>query len=192
MPADARDRYRLTVASPPAPPFVLMAYHWPMLYLVDGYNVTMADPATQMLPRETQRLHLIRRVAARPDLLPTRGSVTVVFDGGRGAGDETLHPVTVRFSKDRSADDLIVTLAKASAVPVCVVTSDRELQSRVKEHVKGARVLPSSSLFEEAKSPARARGGKRTGPGGSTAGVPKGANRITEELKDLWLPPSER
>lgn len=163
-----------------------------MLYLVDGYNVTMADPATRTLPRETQRLHLVRRLAARPELLPTRGSVTVVFDGGRGAGDESLRPVIVRFSKDRTADDLIVTLAKASGEPVTVVTSDRELQSRVKENVKGAKVLPSSSLFDEAKAPERAHGGRRGGTGGSTAGVPSGANSITEELKDLWLPPNER
>jgi len=169
-----------------------LAYHWPMLYLVDGYNVTMADPATCTMPRETQRLYLVRRLAARPDLLPTRGRVMVVFDGGLSAGDESTHGVTVRFSKDSSADDLIVSLAKASDVPVTVVTSDRELQSRVREHVKGAKVLPSPSLFDEAKPAARARGGSRGGPGGTSAGLPKGANRITEELKDLWLPPNER
>jgi predicted RNA-binding protein with PIN domain len=163
-----------------------------MLYLVDGYNVTMADPATRTKPRETQRLELVRRLGARPDLLPTRGHVTVVFDGGRGAGDESSQPVTVRFSKDRSADDLIVSLATASDVPVTVVTSDRELQSRVKEHVKGAKVLLSSSVFDEARPAPRPRGGRSGGPGGSTAGLPKGANRITEELKDLWLPPDER
>jgi predicted RNA-binding protein with PIN domain len=163
-----------------------------MLYLVDGYNVTMADPATRALPRETQRLHLIRRLAARPDLLPSRGRIAVVFDGGRVAGDESLQPVTVRFSKDDSADDLIVSLAIASEVPVTVVTSDRELRSRVKENVKGASVLPSSSLFDEAKPAVRPRGGRRDRPGGTTAGMPEGANRITEELKDLWLPPDER
>lgn len=161
-----------------------------MLYLVDGYNVTMSDPATRAMPRETQRLYLVRRLAARPDLLPTRGRVTVVFDGGRGAGDEGMQPVAVRFSKDRSGDDLIVSLAKASEVPVTVVTSDRELQSRVKEHVKGAKVLSSSSLFDEAKPVVR--GGRRAGPGGSTPGMPRGAKGITEELKDLWLPPDER
>jgi predicted RNA-binding protein with PIN domain len=163
-----------------------------MLYLVDGYNVTMSDPATSAMPRETQRLYLVRRLAARPDLLPTRGRVTVVFDGGRGAGDEGMQAVAVRFSKDRSGDDLIVSLAKASEVPVTVVTSDRELQSRVKEHVKGARVLPSSSLFDEAKPVVRVPGGRRGSPGGSTAGMPRGAKGITEELKDLWLPPDER
>jgi hypothetical protein len=77
-------------------------------------------------------------------------------------------------------------------VPVTVVTSDRELQSRVKEHVKGAKVLLSSSVFDEARPAPRPRGGRSGGPGGSTAGLPKGANRITEELKDLWLPPDER
>jgi predicted RNA-binding protein with PIN domain len=163
-----------------------------MLYLVDGYNVTMADPATSAMPRETQRWHLVRRLATRPDLLPTRGRLTVVFDGGHGAGDESVSGVTVRFSKDRIADDLIVSLAKTSEVPVTVVTSDRGLQARVKENARGAKVLLSSSLFEDAKPPVRARGGRRGGPGGATAGMPKGANRITEELKDLWLPPDER
>lgn len=167
-----------------------MAYHWPMLYLVDGYNVTMADPATRAMPREQQRLYLVRRLAARPGLLPTRGRLTVVFDGGMSAGDESAASVTVRFSKDRSADDLIVSLARASEVPVTVVTSDRELQSRVKEHVKGARVMPSSSLFEEVRPVSRDRGGTRAS--GDAERTPKGANRITEELKDLWLPPDER
>lgn len=160
-----------------------------MLYLVDGYNVTMADPATREKPRETQRFELVRRLAARPYLLPTRGRLTVVFDGGHGAGDESLQPVTVRFSKDRSADDLIVTLAAGSKVPVTVVTSDRELQARVKEHAKGAKVLPSSALFDEARPASRPGSGRR---GGTTNALPKGANRITEELKDLWLPPDER
>ncbi len=49
---------------------------------------------------------------------------------------------------------------------------------------EGAQVLPSSSVFDGAHAPRRRTRGRYPA---ASAGLPKGANRITEELKNIWL-----
>jgi predicted RNA-binding protein with PIN domain len=157
---------------------------------VDGYNVTMADDATRRLPRDAQRDALVRRISVRgPDLLGT-GPVTVVFDGHHGEGvDAASGNVDVRYSRGESADDVIVSLAASTNGPLTVVTSDRELRERVRAAASGpVTALGCSTLFES-KRPKRRRGAGRFPA--STAGLPKGANRITHELKDIWLDEEE-
>lgn len=156
-----------------------------MLYLVDGYNVTMADEATRRLDRDAQRGALVRRLAARGRELLGAGTFVVVFDGGVLRSDETHGQVTVRFSGDDSADDVIVRLATtAPRGGYAVVTSDRELRSRVREHGgRAVEVFPVSRLFEEAK-PRRRRTATRHAHGG----LPRGHETITRELEDIWLP----
>lgn len=160
-----------------------------MTYLIDGYNVTMADDATRRLGREAQRAALVARLAARGRELLGAGSYVVVFDGGILRSDETHGPVSVRFSGDESADDVIVRLAEAApAGSYAVVTSDRELRSRVREHGgRSLEVFPVSRLFEEA-APKRRRGGPRRHHHG---GLPRGHAEITRELGEIWLPPEE-
>lgn len=154
-----------------------------MRYLIDGYNVTMADDATRRLPRGEQRLALVRRLALRGTEMLGRGRITVVWDGGDDGGDERAHGVDVVFARAESADDVLVRLARSAGEPMTLVSSDRELQARM----QAAAVHPvtargASTLFAEA--PSRR---KRRHTGGSTAGLPRGANRITEELKKMWL-----
>jgi hypothetical protein len=103
----------------------------------------------------------------------------VVLDGCTDGAAESVGSVEVRFSGDRSADDLVAGLAGPGAV---VVTSDRELADRCR--FAGARVQPASAAFDSAR-PARRRKGVRYPA--STVGIPKGGNLITEELKRLWL-----
>jgi len=160
-----------------------------MRYLIDGYNITMADDATRRLPRGEQRLALVRRLAARRSELLGSGRATVVFDGAEdGSGAERVADIEVVFARGESADDVIVRLARSAAETVTLVTSDRELQARVRAAAaRDVVVLTASSLFDEHTG----RRPKRRG-GGSTAGLPKGANRITEELKKLWLPDDDR
>jgi hypothetical protein len=157
-----------------------------MLFLVDGYNVTMADDATRRMDRDSQRLALVRRLAARCVELLGHGAYVVIFDGGALREDEVHGPVHARFSADESADDVIVRLAVAAASGgVTVVTSDRELRSRVREHAgRSIEVLPVSTVFEGAQ-PARRRRPARGHPHG---GLPSGHENITRELTEIWLP----
>lgn len=151
-----------------------------MRYLIDGYNVTMTDPATARLSAENQRAALVRRLAARGAGLLGGGTITVVFDGRPDGTTVAAGTIGVRFSAGDSADDVIAGLATDSSVTV--VTSDSALARRVK--AEGAQVLPSSSVFEAAQAPRRRTRGRYRA---ASAGLPKGANSITEELKGIWL-----
>lgn len=151
-----------------------------MRYLIDGYNVAMTDPATKGLPAEQQRAALVRRLAARGAGLLGSGTITIVFDGRPDGTTVATGTIGVRFSADDSADDVIAGLTAGAGVTV--VTSDAALARRVK--AEGAQVLPSSSVFDGAHAPRRRTRGRYPA---ASAGLPKGANRITEELKNIWL-----
>lgn len=158
-----------------------------MLFLIDGYNVTKGDSATAHLSLEAQRDALVSRIRVRGADLLGRGRVVVVFDGAGGTGASVSGgvPVEVRFARDGTADDLLAELAGRAAEKVCLVSSDRELAARVQTHARhGWEVRPRETLYENARPRAR-RGAKRYPS--TTAGIPRGANRITEELKELWL-----
>lgn len=157
-----------------------------MLYLIDGYNVTRQDPATRDLTLEEQREALLSRLRVRGASLLGPGRLVVVFDGESGivaAASGTLPEVV--FSRGRSADDEIVRIASNAAEKVVVISDDRELADRARVHGRGVEQRPSSTCFESAA--ARRRRGKRRIGSVREAGLPAGANRITQELKDLWL-----
>ncbi|MDA3935861.1 MAG: NYN domain-containing protein [Actinomycetota bacterium] len=159
-----------------------------MLFIVDGYNVTRSDPATCDLSLEAQREALVARLRARGDSMLGRGRIVVVFDGAEGAGVSHAAgiPVETRYSRDSSADDEIVRLATASVEPLCLVTSDNGLIDRVRTHSAVAVETRSRDVAFEASG----RGSSRKGGRGRTrrdTGIPSGANKITEELKKLWL-----
>jgi len=163
-----------------------------MLYLVDGYNITKGDPATRGLSLESQRDALVARLRARGRELLGSGTIAVIFDGDgeQGAHQSDAYPVVVEFSRGQSADDAIVRVAaRMPREQVSLVTSDRGLAERVQAHL-GARVtvLGRESLYDAAQT---RHGPKRRGrgkPDDPESGMPKGANRITEELKKVWLP----
>jgi hypothetical protein len=156
-------------------------------YIVDGYNVTMADDATRRLSRDDQRDALVRRLSVRGEDLLGPGPITVVFDGQHGSAALGSAHVTVRHSSGESADDVIVRMAANAEDALVVVTSDRELRDRVREVASGpVEFKGCSSLFSERmrRTPRRRARGRFPA---STAGLPAGANRITEELKGIWL-----
>ena len=164
-----------------------------MLFLVDGYNVTKSDPVTRDLSLEAQRAGLIARLRSRGQDLLGSGSVVVFFDGdvAQASQQSDTYPVTVEFSRGQSADDAIVRVAARSPrEQVCLVTSDHGLADRARAHL-GARleVRPREVLFESARrrSPRKRAGGEIAGE----AGTPPGANRITEDLKKIWLSEDE-
>lgn len=158
-----------------------------MLFLVDGYNVTRRDSATSALPLLEQREALVARLRVRGRDLLGSGRIVVVFDGegglGLSAGGEV--PVEVVYAHERSADDEIVRIAGRASDAVVVVSDDRELATRARGKAAGrVEVRESSCCFEAA------RGRRRPAARGSIAregGIPKNANEITRELKDLWL-----
>lgn len=158
----------------------------PMLFLIDGYNVTRADEATRHLLPDDQRLSLMRRLGARGRGLLGVGRIVVVWDKGFNAGDESLHGVEAFFSLGETADDVIVRVAEGESGAVTIVTADRELKSRVREHKGRSTVtLPTSTLFEEAEqTKAKRRSPARQAHGG----LPRGHADITRELSDVWLP----
>jgi len=163
-----------------------------MLYLVDGYNVTKADPATRDLSLQDQRESLVRRMGARAGVLLGSGRVVIVFDGGGVHGlARAGGTVEVAFSRaGEKADDVIVRRAAAEVGGVTLVTDDLEIEQRARTH-RGGRVtrrMTRSSVFEGASM--RARGSTRRGAR-SGMGVPPGGNAITKELKDLWLTDGE-
>jgi len=154
-----------------------------MRYIVDGYNVTRRDPATCDSDLATQREALVARLAVRGADLLGAGPLVVVFDGQSGGGaDGRRGNVEVRFSRDETADDLIVRLAAGPGDTV--VTSDAGLARRVR--AVGAAVIGAESCFEGRR--VRRRG--RRYPA-STVGLPPGASKVTEELKKIWLTDEE-
>lgn len=164
-----------------------------MLFLVDGYNVTRADAATRDLPLEAQRDALVARLRARGRELLGAGRIVLVFDGQGHGGvtpSQAAAPVEVRFSRGEQADDVLARLASQARERVVLVSSDAGLAGRVETHAShGCEVRSREVLFDAA-----GRGSSRRGPRrypASSAGTPKGANRITEELKKLWLDEEE-
>lgn len=165
-----------------------------MLYFVDGYNITKSDPATRDLSLEAQRDALVARLRTRGSSLLGDGRIVVVFDGaggsGSGANSTSGAQVEVRFARTGSADDLLASLASSATEKVCLVSDDRELRNRVRVHAAhGSEERGRETVFDSA-TPKRARTASQRYPS-STAGLPKGANRVTEELKKLWLDEGE-
>ena len=158
--------------------------------IVDGYNVTMADPATRALGPEGQRVGLVRRLGVHGTALLGSGRLVVVFDGRTdGADHSSSSGVEVRFSGDATADDVIVAAACNAGESVTVVTGDCGLAERVRAAADATvRVLGPDVLFEHAVArrpgAAKGRGGRYPA---STVGIPKGGNLITQELKGIWL-----
>lgn len=117
--------------------------------LIDGYNVTKHPRAVPAVGLEQQRAWLVRLVGgvvARFDVRPT-----LVFDGR--ADVETVTPrargVTVRFTADETADELLVALLDwlPADAPALVVSSDREV--RAAAAVRGANSV-SAGVFLDA------------------------------------------
>jgi predicted RNA-binding protein with PIN domain len=158
-----------------------------MLYLVDGYNVTRRDPATSELSLLDQREALAARLRVRGADLLGKGRIVVVFDGESGPGLSTGGgvPVEIVYAHQHSADDEIVRIASRSKSPVVVVSSDRALGERARERsTVQVEVREASTCFEAARGKSRRQS---RGSIARDAGLPRGANAITRELKDLWL-----
>lgn len=159
-----------------------------MLFLIDGYNVTKRDPATAALSLEGQRDALVARLRTRSADLLGSGRYVIVFDASEGG---IAPPVSgnlpeVVFARDRSADDEIVRIATSASQKVVIVSDDRELLARVGTHAKHeVERRAAATVYESARGASSKK--RRRGSVARDSGLPAGANRITQELKDLWL-----
>ena len=157
-----------------------------MDYIIDGYNyigrVLYPDSSWRDDLEEARRtLNGLIGASSRPE----RDNVLIVYDGRFGVYDRDA-PAFVRFSRDESADDLIVRMVEK--IPetkrdnAAVVTSDRELTATVRGlgvEVKSAEEF--SSLLGGWSRTARTRDEHRKPDPGSPA-----AKEITDELSRIW------
>jgi predicted RNA-binding protein with PIN domain len=156
-----------------------------MLLLVDGYNVTMRDPATSGRSKESQREELLARLRVHARRLAPGGTIVVVFDAhselGRSAGPEG----SVKVVYAHNADDEIVRRCCGAIGRVVVVTDDLRMRARISQDVgRHVEYRDGSSVFADRIAGPTA---SRKASVARDEGLPSGANKITEELKDLWL-----
>lgn len=184
-----------------------------MFHLIDGYNVTKRDPATRSLSLQAQREALETRMRTRARELIGTTDYLIVWDGAGGTGVARKPSRKSAFTRLDTADDSIVGRVRRAQQRVCVVTSDNGLAERCRSAaLHGVDIKPSKMLFEDAlmfagglgstagagkprgKGKARAKGSARDGNNGRRkaqhvspdVGIPKGANKINEELKKIW------
>jgi len=162
-----------------------------MLLLVDGYNVTMRDPQSSALSKEGQREALLARLRVHAPSLAPKGDVVVVFDAREELGlasEPAQAGVRVVYAPD--ADTEIVRRCAAASGQVVVATDDMRLRARISQDVgRHVRFKAASELFDAAvKERSRSQCDDRIA---RDAGLPKGANEITAELKKLWLSEDE-
>jgi len=117
--------------------------------LIDGNNVLHRLPEGQRSRRQVRKLAL-------EDARRRRTRVVVVFDGPPPDGvpeKEHLGRVTIRYSPDLPADELIVRLLPASAEvrQWSVVTDDRGLATRARD--RGAEVRGTREWIEAVTRP---------------------------------------
>lgn len=162
-----------------------------MLLLVDGYNVTMRDPHTASLTKQSQRASLVDRVRFAARTLAPRGSIVVVFDAREGLGisTEEAPPVKVVYAAD--ADDEIVRRCSAAKGQITVVTDDMRLRARISQDVgrhvsfRSAEDLTTDGLKAARTAP------KSRAEVAREDDLPHDAQAITDELKGLWLSDEE-
>ena len=158
-----------------------------MLLLVDGYNVTMRDPATSGRSKESQREELLARLRVHARRLASGGTIVVVFDAHRALGHSSGSDGSVKVVYASVADDEIVRRCSGASGRVVVVTDDLRMRARISQDVgRHVEYRDGSTIYAEALTAASAASGRSRV--GRDEGLPPGANKITEELKDLWLP----
>jgi len=153
--------------------------------LVDGYNITMRDDSSSRLSKEDQREDLLRRLRQHAATLAPKGSIVVVFDAKAQLGRSSEGEGPVRAVYAASADDEIVRRCAQARGQVVVATDDLRLRARISQDIgRHIRFVDGVSLTADGLHTARR---KASGGVAREEGLPSGANKITEELKGLWL-----
>ncbi len=118
-------------------------------YLVDGPNLSRGANYDPRFPEmeEARAMELVDRVSRLALRLGSRAEVEIYFDGpARSLGE--AGPASVRFSYERTADDLIegkVRLLRSRSIGVVVATEDGALGRELE--AEGARVIGRAELW---------------------------------------------
>jgi predicted RNA-binding protein with PIN domain len=115
-----------------------------MPYLLDGNNLIGRARGTAR-PSESDRDALVAELSAR--LRATKARAILFFDGPAGGRGASLGSLSIRRPSGGSADEAIVAEVARSKAPgeAIVVTSDRELQRRVRD--AGGKVCSPQDFF---------------------------------------------
>lgn len=168
-----------------------------MLFLIDGYNVTMRAGSGQSGSKESQRDELVRTLNALGRRLLGSGDIVCVFDARESLGraSERVGSVRVVFAPD--ADTEIVRRASAHKGQITVVTDDMRLRARLSQDVgRHVRFRDTATLDAPIEAPTRglfgrgggkARRGSDAQPTDADKLPPGDAAAITAELEREWL-----
>lgn len=118
-------------------------------YLVDGTNLARGADYDPRFPQmeQVRTEELVARVARLAERLGARSEIEIFFDGPPRAVGEPGQ-ARVRFSNDRSADDMIegkVRLVRSLGQGVVVATEDGGLRNEAE--AEGARVIGKGELW---------------------------------------------
>lgn len=143
-------------------------------------------PGMNHLDDHDRLIHFIQNQHPQGSL---KNKVTIVFDGRPGPWqDRSAAYITVIFSQDRSADDIIrLKVEDSSRKKSCiVVTDDRAVQYAVK--ALGAKVLSVSDFLGLGE---RKKTQHNTGTQGSDQSIKKLSSsleqEITQQMEEVWL-----
>ena len=151
-------------------------------YILDGYNALFKIKPLLKKPYQT-RDGFIQYIKVSQPFGSIKNKVSVVFDGKAGVVSE-IKPshsfLNVFFSKNESADDMIVRIVKKerNQSETIVVTDDREVKEKVK--LLGCSTL---SVFEFFNELTRVKNHQEKEKPDLNS---KEGKNITEEMKKIW------
>jgi len=151
-------------------------------FIIDGYNALFTIKSS-LRKQYQSREGFVQYLRIAKPFGSERNRVTVVFDGR----DNTLYrqkyssvPVSIRYSDDKEADEIIVRMVKNAkrTSEIIVVTDDREIRERVS--MMGAETLPVKEFFRSLTQKKKSHEEEKPDP------TSKAGKQITEEMKKVW------
>jgi len=162
-------------------------------FIIDGFNVVHKIPA--LAHSQEPHIALINYIKHKKLSGSNRNKVMIVFDGSINNDAAKEREFAIRFSLERSADDLIKAQVQTAAhkAQVVVVSDDREIRDFSK--LSGAGIM-SVAEFAHTSKPLDQTAGARSQAGKRVSRPQLSENKeisyttqreITEELKKIWL-----
>ncbi len=151
-------------------------------FIIDGYNALFKIRSLLRKPYQT-REGFIQYISVSKPFGSIRNRVSVVFDGTLGVVSyqkKSYSPINVIFTKNESADDLIIRMVKAekNSGEIIVVTDDREV--REKTQLLGCSILSVLQFFKDLTKKKETEEKEKPEPDS------KEGENITEEMKKEW------
>jgi len=160
-------------------------------YLLDGYNIVHQLKNLYLKELEEQRKGLVRFIEIQQPQGSIKNSVTIIFDGQDGYGDQQYSSIVkVIFSKGESADCLIKKMVAKSnnKKRIIVVSNDREIQCFIA--ALGAQACSVQNFLNQVKSvkiKMKQRGSEENRKEDAKRISKELEYKITSELSDIWV-----